>query len=143
MKYSTFLKTLTECPFCNNIKPRILLENNDAILTYALAPYHKYHLLIIPKRHLESMKDLTWDESVCIMALISTGIKTLDKIGHQDCTVLARDSQAFGKSIGHLHYHIIPGGKIEDVSLNLNVRKLLSENEEMVLKDDLQKMTNL
>jgi diadenosine tetraphosphate (Ap4A) HIT family hydrolase len=143
MRYTTFLKTLTKCPFCYEIKSRILLENNGAFLTYAQAPYHKYHLLVIPKRHVESIKDLTWDENVCIMALIVTGIKALSKIGHNDCAIISRDGQSIGKSIKHIHYHIIPGGQIEDVSINLEVRKLLSYEEEESLRQELGKIIKL
>lgn len=140
MKYLDYLKTLTRCPFCDGTRSRILIENDHAFLTYSLAPYHKYHLLIIPKRHVENIKDLTWDENVCVMALIVNGIKALDKFGHNNCTVLARDGQVLGKSIPHLHYHIIPGGQIEDVSLNLEVRQVLSEDEEESLMKELKEV---
>ena len=143
MKYVDFLKTITKCPFCNGINPRILLENDFAILTYAQAPYHKYHLLVIPKRHIISIKDLTWKENVCIMALIVAGIKTLDKLGHNDCTIIARDGQALGKSVDHLHYNIVPGGQVEDITVNLEVRKLLSDDEEKLLKKELKMIVNL
>lgn len=144
MKYSTYLKTLATCPFCDGIENRILLENDGAILTYAQAPYHKYHLLIIPKRHIENIKDLAWDENVCMMALIVTGIKTLDGFGHNDCTVLARDGHALGKSVKHhLHYHIVPGGEITDVSVDPKMRRLLSDTEEESLKEELGKVTHL
>lgn len=140
MKYTKFLKTLNYCPFCENIKPRILIENDGALLTYSMAPYHKYHLLVIPKRHVECIKDLTWDEDVCMMALIVTGIKALSNIGHNDCVVVAKDSQASGKSVKHhLHYHIIPGGKVRDISVNEKVRKLLTDKEEELLKLELKK----
>jgi diadenosine tetraphosphate (Ap4A) HIT family hydrolase len=139
MKYTDFLKTLKKCPFCDTKKSRILIENNKAFLTYALAPYHKYHLLVVPKRHIESIKDLTLDENVCVMALIATSIKALSNIGHNDCTVLVRDGQALGKSIKHhLHCNIIPGGEIEDVSINAKVRKLLSKKEEKSLIQELK-----
>jgi diadenosine tetraphosphate (Ap4A) HIT family hydrolase len=143
MRYSTFLKTLTVCPFCVGIEPRILIENEGAILTYSLAPYHKYHLLVIPKRHIERIKDLTWDEDVCIMALVVAGIKALSNIGHDDCSVMVRDGQALGKSVKHhLHYHIIPGGQIIDISNNEKVRKLLDNDEERILKKELEKSLN-
>lgn len=144
MKYHDFLKTLKVCPFCEGIKPRILIENDGAILTYSQAPYHKYHLLIVPKRHIENIKELTWSENVCIMALLVTGIKTLDKLGHNDCTILARDGQAVGKSIKHhLHYHIVPGGMITDISLNNVVRKMLSDDEEDMLRQELERADGL
>ena len=143
MKYNSFLKTMTKCPFCYDFKDRILVENDLAFLTYAQAPYHKYHLLVIPRRHVLNIKDLTWDENVCIMALIVAGIKTLDKLGHNDCTIVCRDGQALGKSIEHLHYNIIPGGQIEDISVDLKERKLLSHDEEISLKRELKTILNL
>src|SRR6185503_2965822 len=119
MKYIDYLKTLTQCPFCQDIQTRKLIENDEAFLTYAIAPYHKYHLLVIPKRHVESIKDLTQSENISISSLIAVAIKTLDKMGHSDCSVLCRDARALGKSVNHLHYNIIPGGQIEDTSLDM------------------------
>ncbi len=143
MKYVEYLENLNKCPFCGEKESRILMENDGAFLTYALAPYHKYHLLVIPKRHVEYTKDLVWDEDVCVMALMVTAIKALGKIGHNDCTVMMKDGLALGKSIKHhLHYNIIPGGDIQDVSLNIEVRKLLSEKEEENLIKELKKVIN-
>lgn len=140
MRYSTFLKTLDVCPFCEGIDSRILVENSGAILTYSLAPYHKYHLLVIPKRHIEYIKYLTWEENVCIMALLVAGVKALGNIGHDDCAIVAKDGLALGKSIKHhLHYHIIPGGQVSDISVNNRMRKLLDENEEVVLRRELER----
>jgi diadenosine tetraphosphate (Ap4A) HIT family hydrolase len=138
MKYIDYLKTMDKCPFCHDIKHRILIENKDAILTYSQAPYHKYHLLVVPKRHVENIKDLTWGENISITALLVTAIKVLDKIGHDDCSILVRDNNAPDKSIKHLHYNIIPGGYMEDVSINCKVRKLLSDDEEKALKTELK-----
>jgi diadenosine tetraphosphate (Ap4A) HIT family hydrolase len=139
MKYTDYLKIHKKCPFCYGIKRRNLVENEHAILTYAQAPYHKYHLIVVPKRHVDHIKDLSWDENICIMALLVTAIKVLDKIGHDDCSIVARDGRAPGKSVEHLHYHIIPGGVIEDISVGLEVRKLLSVDEEEALKNELRK----
>lgn len=140
MKYTTFLKSIHRCPFCIGFKRSILLENNSAYIIYSLAPYHKYHLLVISKKHAESIKDLTLKENMDIMFLILTGIKTLNKIGHNDCTIVMRDGQAIGKSVKHIHYNIIPGGQIEDISINSEVRKILSKKDQDLLKKELNKV---
>ena len=142
MKYADYLKTLTFCPFCSSDNLRTLIENDEALLTYSLAPYHKYHLLVIPKRHTESIKDLTWNENVCITTLITTAVKALDKIGHNDCTIVMRDGHALAKSINHIHYNIIPGGEIKDISINSEVREMLDKNEENSLVEELKKILN-
>ncbi len=74
------------------------------------------------------------------MALLVTAIKALDKLGHNDCTIVARDGKALAKSIAHLHYNIIPGGNIEDISLNTEVRKMLDEDSEKALRKELNKI---
>ncbi len=131
MKYVTYLKTLKKCPFCDSDKKRILLENDGAFLTFSLAPYHKYHLLVIPKKHVQSIKDLTPKENAYMMSLVSAAVKVLGKLKHDNCTVFMRDGKSLGKSIKHhLHWNIVPGGKIEDVTLNLEVRRILSPKEQ-------------
>ncbi len=140
MLYRKYVEDLKKCPFCDDVEERILAENEGAFLTYAKAPYHKYHLLVLPKRHVESIKDLTWDEDVCIMALIVAAIKTLDRYGHNDCGILARDAKSKGKSIKHLHYHIIPGGQMADISVVANERDLLTKGEEAQLREELKTM---
>ena len=44
------------------------------------------------------------------------------------------------KSIDHLHYHIVPGADIEDISLKLDERKILNEREEKSLMKELKKI---
>ncbi|MFA4942296.1 MAG: HIT domain-containing protein [Patescibacteria group bacterium] len=139
MEYIKYLQNLTECPFCSDIQSRILLENDRAFLTYSKAPYHKNHLMIIPRRHVENIKDLTWDENIDVLTLVLAGIKSLNKIGHDDCTVLVRDGQALGKSIKHLHYNIIPGGVITDIGIDSGAREFFSGEREEILREELKK----
>ena len=77
------------------------------------------------------------------MDLIVLGIKSLNQIGVDDCTIIARDGKALSKSINHLHYHIIPSADMEDVSLKLNERKILNEKEEKSLMKELKKIITL
>jgi diadenosine tetraphosphate (Ap4A) HIT family hydrolase len=131
---------MTTCPFCPGNKQRALVENEHAYLTYSLAPYHKYHLLVIPKRHVELFKDLKWQEHISIAALLSTGAKTLDTLGLDDCSVVAKGKY---KTIPHLHYHIIPGGMITDISLDTEMRTLLSKKDIEALEKELKTQLTL
>ncbi|MFA6325154.1 MAG: HIT domain-containing protein [Candidatus Paceibacterota bacterium] len=143
MKHVDSLKKIKVCPFCNFKNDRILFENKTAFLTYSLAPYHKYHLLVIPKRHVEYLKDLTPEENIDTMLLFVSAIKSLDKIGHNDCTIVMRDGKSLGKSVKHLHYNIIPGGEIGDFSINAKARKLLTKKEEDSLTKELKKIIKI
>ncbi len=143
MLYIDYIKKIKKCPFCDEGTRRVLDENEYSYITYALAPYHKYHLLVVPKRHVENIKDLKWLEQISMTALLSKGIKGLDKLGHNDCSILVRDGIAPHKSLKHLHYHIIPGGIIEDISEGIQVRKLLTKKEENKLIDELNNVAGI
>jgi ATP adenylyltransferase len=143
MKYLTYLKTHKKCPFCDYDKSRILIENKEAFLTYSKAPYHKYHLMVVPKKHVETINDLNRKENTNVMALISKGMETLKKVGLNDCTIVMRDGQALGRSVKHIHYNIIPSGKIDDVSIITMERKILNKKEEESLRKELKRIINL
>lgn len=113
MKYKDYLKTLTHCPFCVLEPRRIIKENENAFLTYSLAPYHHDHLLVAPKHHIEHLLDLS-DAAVRDMNMLQKeGLKILNKLGHRNVSFLMREGDGSGKSVAHLHYHIIPNIQIE------------------------------
>lgn len=142
MKYIDYINDLTYCPFCQFESKRILLENKHAYLTYAIAPYHKYHLLVIPKQHTDSITNIEWDINVCITSLVTHALKALDSIGHNDCNIVGRNGNVKGKSVRHFHYNIIPGGQISDISLDAEVRSTLSKAEQDALVDELIKIVS-
>jgi len=129
MLYIDFLKTRTACPFCEPVAGRAFAKNELAFLTYALAPYHQHHLLVVPQRHIESFHDLTPDESAAIDALVRQGVHMLESIGYEDYTVLVRSGMKSGKSVSHLHYHIIPSVVVGDLDHKGDERKVMTDEE--------------
>ena len=138
MLYTTYLKTLTQCPFCDN-KDRIIFENKEAFITYAKAPYAQYHILVIPKRHIDSFLELTKSEDAHIIMLLRKGVKLLHTLGYKNCSILVRDGKDSGKSIKHLHYHIIPNHRIGDLDIHGEKRKVLTPQETNRLGERLKK----
>ena len=84
MKYEDLLKEMHNCPFCDLTKREKILENENAFLTYSLAPYHPDHLLICTKRHLENLLDLTDREVQDIDSLQKKGFKILHNLGYKN-----------------------------------------------------------
>ncbi len=128
MTYKDLLSTLKTCPFCA-FKDRIINENENAFLTYSIAPYHQDHLLVIPKKHVEHILEL--DEKVMqdINRLQSRGMDILKKLGHKNISLLVREGDENEKSIAHTHFHIIPDVLLES-SDHLGVeRQVLTEDE--------------
>lgn len=126
MLYSTFLKKTRRCPFCVP-EQRVFAKNARAYLTYSIAPYATYHLLAIPKRHVESLSDLTAAETCDVQAMVAMGIGVLAAKCIEDYTVLARNGRASGKSVPHVHYHLIPKHRMGDLDREQRFRKVLDE----------------
>jgi diadenosine tetraphosphate (Ap4A) HIT family hydrolase len=117
------------CPFCSIDPKNIIIDYETAYMTLAKAPYHPDHLLIIPKSHRESYLNLTAEESDEIQALCRRGVKLLKQLGYTDMSVLVREGMASGKSIEHLHYHVIPHTLIGDLTHDGNNRMFLNESD--------------
>jgi len=141
MLYDDYLQKLEICPFCES-DGRIFIDKKNACLTYAKAPYHPDHLLVIPKRHVVSFFDLTEEEESDINELIELGSEILKKLEYVNFTILVREGSNANKSISHLHYHLIPNDRIGDLDHNGEPRQILSPEAIAVLSARIFKVIN-
>jgi len=111
MRYVDWLKKKNKnvCPFCNLKKSEILKANKSADIILSRARYHKDHLLIIPKKHVEKISELTKKEKEDFINLFSKGMAALHK-KYENIGVIYREGnlKKIGKSIEHMHFHLIP-----------------------------------
>ena len=131
MLYSEYLKHLDHCPFCDP-KNRKISESETAFLTYSKAPYHEHHLLVIPKRHIVRVRELTAREKTDVDDLVDSAIRALENLGMRNISVLVRDGQVNStgnKSVDHLHYHVVPEVRIGDVDSKGKERAMLSDSQ--------------
>lgn len=130
MKYSDYIDALPvgTCPFCAS-EDRRFFENKTAYVTYALAPYHKHHLLIIPKEHRKSFLHLSPEEHGDIQDLAQKSSRLLRYLGYEDFTLMVREGMGSGKSVEHLHYHFIPNVRLGDLDHANGVRAVMSDGE--------------
>lgn len=108
--YDRVVSALDKCVFCDLKEKYIIAEEGGMVLSVNLFPYLDGHLLIIPRRHIEKFQEITQDEWVTINHLIILGIDLLKKgFGTEDSNILYREGGVgSGKSLGHLHFHIMP-----------------------------------
>lgn len=144
MRYSIFLKEMDSCPFCNLDKKEIIKQNKSARVILAKAPYHKDHLLVVPKRHVLTISELKNSEWEDITKLVFWAGKKLEK-KHHNLSILYREGKKkeVGKSIDHFHVNLIPDEKIGSIKVNQKDREFLSEKKYMKrtkeFKDNVQK----
>ncbi len=141
MIYKDFLMTVTKCPFCDVSQDRIIENNDLGILTYSIAPYHKHHMMVVPLRHIEDLKDVTEAETSAIDKLLRRGVLMLESLGYQDYTIIVRNGDHVGKSIKHLHYHVVPSVVIGDVDHNGDERVVLTGEEADEVVGELKKVS--
>lgn len=138
MKYEDFLKNLVGCPFCDS-KNRVIMESEKSFMTYSLWPYHEHHLLVIPKRHMESLTEITELEREDIDILQEKALEILKKLGYASITQLVREGNVVNKAVNHVHFHTIPNIRIGDLDHYGQERKILSEEDINKTIEDIRK----
>ncbi len=99
------------CVFCNLPADKEVLESNDlALAFYDGFPVTKYHILIIPKRHVSDYFELTKAEVDAINKLLFSQKNKLQKLddtitGFNVGINIGKDA---GQSIFHVHVHLMP-----------------------------------
>ena len=100
-----------KCVFCDIIKnnSEIIFESELSVAFFDSHPVSVGHMLIIPKRHVETYFDLTKEE-MGDMFLLSNKIKEyLDKEYQPDgYNVGFNCKEAGGQTVMHAHMHVIP-----------------------------------
>jgi diadenosine tetraphosphate (Ap4A) HIT family hydrolase len=108
---------MTDCPFCDTLSLKIILENDQAIAFYDKYPVQRGHLLIVPKRHVATYFDATNEEIMAIHELIKKGKELLDREYSPDgYNIGVNVGEYGGQTVMHLHVHLIPRykGDIDD-----------------------------
>lgn len=138
MRYSDYIDALPPgtCPFCAS-DDRRFFENKTAYVTYALAPYHKHHLLIVPNEHKKSFLQLSPEELADIQDLAHQSARLLRYLGYDSFTLMVREGMGSGKSVEHLHYHFIPDIRLGDLDHAHGVRAIMSDGELQSLMTEL------
>ncbi|HHY62518.1 MAG TPA: HIT family protein [Bacillota bacterium] len=100
---------MPQCIFCNLPKEKVIAENDLALAFYDAYPVNEGHVLIIPKRHVETYFDATQDEKNAISLLLAKAKEKLDERFHPDgYNIGVNVGAAAGQTIFHLHVHLIP-----------------------------------
>jgi histidine triad (HIT) family protein len=107
-----------ECIFCKIIKKEIsagvVYEDEDILAFKDVRPLAPVHILIIPKRHIESMNDLGEKdvELAGRMVLVAKKIAIDFDISPKGYKLLTRVGEWGGQEVSHLHMHLLGGVRL-------------------------------
>jgi len=109
--YGDIWTTVGKCVFCDLRDKYIVYEENGIVLTVALFAYIDGNLMIVPRRHIKSVKELTPGEWETIRKFMYVAKKIIRKVHElKDVQYVLRDGGLTVNSTvqDHLHIHCIP-----------------------------------
>ena len=109
---------MEECVFCKIIKreipSNIVYEDDRVIAFYDVNPATPIHILVVPKKHIETLLDVSEEDG----DLISYIYKIINKIAKDEgfadngFRVIANCGEDSGQEVKHIHFHVLAGKKL-------------------------------
>lgn len=111
---------MEDCIFCKIVKGEIpcskVYEDENIFAFLDIAPVHKGHTLVIPKKHFETILDIPEQElKELILAVKKVAIAVEKGVDADGFVVTMSNKKAAGQVVPHAHFHIIP--RFEDDGL--------------------------
>lgn len=109
-----------DCIFCKIVKKEVpaavVYEDSDILAFKDVRPLAPVHILIIPKKHIETVNDFedTDMELAGRMVIAAKKIATDFDISPKGYKLLFRVGEWGGQEVGHVHLHLIGGAKLHE-----------------------------
>lgn len=111
---------MEDCIFCKIIKKevpsKIIYEDDNVIAFNDVNPAAPIHILVVPKKHIETLLDVSNEDN----KLISYIFKIINKISEENgfaksgFRVIANCGKDSGQEVKHIHFHVLAGKKLGD-----------------------------
>lgn len=107
----------TDCIFCKIIRgesPADFLLRTDRLVVFRdIHPHAPVHLLIVPRKHIRSVNDLTADDHSIVSDLVYTAGELARQVNVHESgyKLLFNVERGGGQVIFHLHLHLLGGWK--------------------------------
>lgn len=106
---------MTNCLFCDIVSgaiPSTLVYKDEDILAFKdIDPKAPTHILIIPRKHISTINELSEDDDATIGSMIRRAGLIAADLGHADNgfrTVINCNEDA-GQTVFHIHLHLLAG----------------------------------
>lgn len=109
---------MENCLFCQiaqgKEKADIVYQNDELIVIKDINPKAPVHLLIIPKKHIQSINQLTEEDGPLISQMIFLAKRLAQEQGIAETgyRLTFNVGRGGGQLIDHLHLHLLGGGEI-------------------------------
>lgn len=108
-QYDMIWQSVGKCVFCDLNDKYVFFEENGVVLTIALYAYIDGHCMIIPRRHVRSVKELTSQEWETMRKFMYLAKKLIREVHHtKGMQIVQKDGAEAQSTVEHLHFHCIP-----------------------------------
>jgi histidine triad (HIT) family protein len=107
-----------DCIFCqianHDISASLVYEDEQIIAFEDIDPQAPVHILIVPKKHINTLVDLKENEADLLphMFLAAKTVATLKNVEHSGFRIVLNCNPDGGQTIYHLHAHLLGGRKL-------------------------------
>jgi histidine triad (HIT) family protein len=115
---------MADCLFCRVVAGEIpstrVVETETTLAFRDINPQAPVHVLVIPKRHVAHVQELTADHGELLADVFATirevaaidGLSDHEGTGEPAYRVVANVGAAAGMSVPHLHFHVLGGRRL-------------------------------
>lgn len=106
-----------DCIFCKIVSGVIpskkIYEDEDLIVFFDIKPMAKVHFLLVPKLHVETLKDCDASHQTLLGKMLLLAPKLALEQGLAGFKTLINTGREGGQEVFHLHMHVFGGGKVD------------------------------
>ena len=109
---------LMDCLFCKiiagEIPAKILYEDQNVIAFEDIMPQAPVHFLVIPKKHISTLNDVTDSDTLAMGALpiIASKIAKQKGVAEDGYRTVMNCNENGGQTVYHIHMHVLAGRKL-------------------------------
>jgi histidine triad (HIT) family protein len=106
---------MEDCLFCKiaerKIPAKIILENEEVVAFEDIHPQAPTHILIVPRKHIATLNDVTSEDQNLLGKIVMTGIEIarsrhIESSGYR---LVLNTNRGAGQSVFHIHMHLLGG----------------------------------
>lgn len=107
-----------DCIFCKIIKgkapSKTIYEDEDVKVIENIEPVCKTHLLILPKKHTENIKEYAEGRDEELGKIFNSAKKVADKLNLDSYRLIVNVGKDAGQTVMHTHVHILSDPKLKE-----------------------------
>lgn len=105
---------MNDCIFCkvarSDVPAKIVHRDDDVVAIEDLNPQAPVHLLVMPRRHYETIADITSDNAALAAELLKVAADLgTQRAGERGFRLVVNTGPEGGQTVGHVHVHVLAG----------------------------------